>query len=170
MPNLSRFPFRGRQLVAGVALLLAALVAPSCGAGPEAEAQDQNPRFGVWKLRSDNPPPYQNIMTYAPWGDGGMSITVATTNPEGESSEWSYETLFDGEFRPVAGIENSDTAVEIVDENSTRILNRRDGHVYQVIINTLSEDRNRIDNDYVRMDAEGRITRVTRATYDRIED
>ncbi len=170
MPNLSRFPFRGRQLIAGVALLLAALFAASCGGGPEAEAQDQNPRFGVWKLRSDNPPPYQNIMTYAPWGDGGMSITVATTNPEGETSEWSYETLFDGEFRPVAGIGNSDTAVEIVDENSTRILNRRDGHVYQVIINTLSEDRNRIDNEYVRMDGEGRITRVTHATYDRIED
>ncbi len=159
-----------RPPLALVALALAAFVASACGGGPEAEAQDANPRFGVWKIRSDNPPPYQNIMTYAPWGDGGMSITVATTNADNETSEWSYETLFDGVFRPVAGQENADTAVEIVTERSTRILNRRDGVVYQVIINTLSDDGNRIDNDYVRLDEEGRITRVTRAIYDRIED
>lgn len=163
-------PSRRQQLVASAVLLLALPLALACAAGPDAEAQDANPRFGVWKLRSDNPPPYENIMTYAPWEDGGMSITVATTNADGETSEWSYETLFDGVFRPVAGLENSDTAVEIVTDNSTRILNRRDGHVYQVIINTLNEDASRIDNDYVRLDEEGRITRVTRATYDRIED
>ncbi len=170
MTDLFRFPSARRRLVAGIFLLLATALIASCGAGPDAEAQDENPRFGVWKLRSDNPPPYENIMTYAPWGDGGMSITVATTNAEGETSEWSYETLFDGAFRPVAGLENSDTAVEIVTDNSTRILNRRNGSVYQVIINTLSDDANRIDNDYVRLDEEGRITRVTRAIYDRIED
>lgn len=160
---------RGRFLLLAV-LVFALPAALACGDGAGTAAQDENPRFGVWKLRSDNPPPYQNIMTYAPWGDGGMSITVATTNADGESSEWSYETLFDGVFRPVAGLENSDTAVEIVTERSTRILNRRDGAVYQVIINTLSDDGNRIDNDYVRLDEEGRITRVTRAIYDRIED
>ena len=78
--------------------------------------------------------------------------------------------MFDGVFRTVSGLAGSDTAVEVVDERSTRILNRRDGHVYQVIINTLSEDGNRIDNDYVRFDDEGRVVRVTRAIYDRIED
>ena len=127
-------------------------------------------RYGVWRLRSDNPPPYQNIMTYAPHGDGGMSIEVATTNAEGNTSVWSYVTMFDGVFRPVEGIESSETAVEIVTERSTRILNARNGTVYQVIINTLSEDGNRIDNDYVRVDADGKITRVTRATYDRVQE
>jgi len=57
-----------------------------------------------------------------------------------------------------------------VNERSTRISNMRDGVVYQVIINTLSDDGNRIDNDYVRMDADGKITRVTRATYDRVQE
>ena len=127
-------------------------------------------RYGVWRLRSDNPPPYKNVMTYAPHGDGGMSITVATTNAEGNTSEWGYVTMFDGVFRPVEGIANSETAVEIVDERSTRILNSRNGAVYQVIINTLSDDGNRIDNEYVRMDADGKITRVTHAIYDRIEE
>ncbi len=156
-----RLPLRSATMLP--ALLLAA---PLFAQQPDAGS----PRFGVWKLRSDNPPPYSNIMTYRPWSDGGMSITVATTNPEGESSEWGYNTMFDGVFRTVTGLEGSDTAVEVVDERSTRILNRRNGHVYQVIINTLNEAGDRIDNDYIRFDEEGRVLRVTRATYDRVED
>ena len=153
-----------------VGLLAAALVGLGFAACAQAQEEDSNPRFGVWRLRSDNPPPYRNIMTYAPWDDGGMSITVATTNAEGNESVWSYETLFDGVFRPVAGLETSETAVEYVTERSTRISNMRDGVVYQIIINTLSDDGNRIDNDYVRLDEQGRITRVTRAIYDRIQE
>ncbi len=137
------------------------------GAQGGANATD---RYGVWRLRSDNPPPYKNIMTYAPHGDGGMSIEVATTNAEGNTSVWGYVTMFDGAFRPVDGIENSETAVEIVNERSTRISNARNGAVYQVIINTLSEDGNRIDNEYVRMDEDGKITRVTHAIYDRVQE
>lgn len=157
----SRFP-------AVLALLALGLGLAACAVAQD--DADSNPRFGVWRLRSDNPPPYQNIMTYAPHGDGGMSITVATTNAEGNTSEWSYNTLFDGEFRPVTGLENSETAVEYVNERSTRISNMRDGAVYQVIINTLSDDGNRIDNEYVRMDADGKITRVTHAIYDRVQE
>lgn len=143
---------------------LAAFVGCSAAAN-----ENENPRFGVWRLRSDAPPPQINIMTYSPHGESGMSITVASTNAEGVDSEWSYVTEFDGVFRPVTGLEDSDTAVEIVNERTTRILNRRGGHVYQVIINTLSENGHRIDNEYVRFDEDGKITRVNRATYDRIE-
>ena len=125
-------------------------------------------RFGEWKLRSDAPPPASNVMTYAPWGDGGMSIRVESTNAQGRSNAWGYVTLFDGVFRPVEGQENSETAVEIIDERTTRISNARNGRVYQVIINTLSEDGNTISNEYVRMDADGKITRVSHAVYDRI--
>lgn len=153
--------------------LTGALAAFSLGLGFAACAaaqDDSNPRFGVWRLRSENPPPYRNVMTYAPHGEGGMSITVATTNAEGNESEWGYVTLFDGMFRPVEGLENAETAVEVVDERTNRISNMRDGAVYQVIINTLSEDGSRIDNEYVRLDAEGKITRVTHAIYDRMEE
>lgn len=135
----------------------------------DVSAWQENPRFGVWKLRSDAAPPRSNIMTYEPWGDGGMKITVESTNGDGESSAWSYATMFDGEYRAVEGQENADTAVEIINERSTRIYNRRNGRVTQVIINTLSEDGNTIENEYVRMDADGKITGVTHATYDRIE-
>ena len=92
-----------------------------------AETPD-NPRFGVWQLESDRAPPYRNVMTYEPWGDGGMKITVATTNAEGETSSWGYTTMFDGEFSPVeGGGEGATTAVEVVDDRTNRILNARDG-------------------------------------------
>ena len=155
----SRFPAVLAALSLGLGLV-------ACAAAQD----DSNPRFGIWRLRSDNPPPYKNVMTYAPHGDGGMSITVATTNAEGNTSEWGYDTLFDGVFRPVRGLENSETAVEYVDEHSTRISNSRNGAVYQVIINTLSDDGNRIDNEYVRLDADGKITRVNHAIYDRVQE
>ncbi len=127
-----------------------------------------NPRFGVWRLESDAPPPASNIMTYEPYGDGGMKITVASTNSEGESSEWSYVTMFDGEFRPVEGQENAETAVEVVDDRTNRILNARNGDVYQVIVNVLSEDGNTIDNEYRRLLPDG-TERITHAVYRRIE-
>ena len=145
---------------------------PASAAGtPAADPADaevaSNPRFGVWQLESDRPPPYKNVMTYEPWGDGGMKITVAATNAEGEESEWSYTTLFDGVFRPVAGQENAETAVEVVDERTNRILNRRNGEVGQVIVNVLSEDGNTIDNEYRRTLEDGTES-VSHAVYRRI--
>ena len=34
-------------------------------------AQNKNPRFGKWKLKSEAPPPSSNIMTYEPHGAKG---------------------------------------------------------------------------------------------------
>ena len=152
-----------RNLVLGAATL--AIVA--FGA-LEASAQDASARFGRWQMDSDAPPPSINIMTYAAWGDGGMSITVASTNARGQDNEWGYDTMFDGQPRAVHGQENSETAVEWVDETTTRITNMRNGRVTQVIINMLSEDGNTIENEYVRMDEQGKITGVGHATYRRI--
>lgn len=136
-------------------------------AGVSAQGAGES-RYGVWQMQSDAPPPSKNIMTYEPYGDGGMKITVASTNARGEDNEWGYVTMFDGEFRPVEGQENASTAVEVIDERSTRILNRRGDRVTQVIINTLSEDGNTINNEYVRMDRDGKITGVGHAVYKRI--
>ena len=144
-------------------LALAALVITAASASAQS-----NPRFGVWQMQSDAPPPSKNIKTYEPYGNGGMEITVASTNAGGQDNEWGYVTMFDGVFRAVRGQEGSETAVEIIDARSTRILNKRNGRVSQVIINTLSEDGDRIDNEYVRLDENGKITRVTHAIYNRI--
>ena len=131
--------------------------------------QASNPRFGVWKLDSTAPPPSNNIMTYEPYEDGGMRITVESTNATGRESAWSYVTLFDGVFRPITGQESAETAVETINERTTRISNARNGRVYQVIINTLLEGGDTINNEYVRLDENGKIIRVTHATYRRIE-
>jgi len=147
---------------------LAILLAVSFGAPPSASSQDASDRFGAWRMRSDAPPPSINVMTYEPYGDGGMRITVESTNARGEDSRWGYVTLFDGEFREVEGREGADTSVEFVDDRITRITNRTDGRVTQIIINVLSEDGNTIENEYIRFGADGKITGVGHAVYERM--
>ena len=142
-----------RNLLACAAMFTALIL--SAGA---ASAQGET-RFGVW-VNSTNP---NNVMTYEPHEKGGMKITVS--NPSKPGDEWSYVTMFDGQFRPVTGQQGSETAVEIIDEKSTRIYNKRNGVVYQVVINTLSDDNTKINNEYIRMDKDGKITGVTHVTY-----
>jgi hypothetical protein len=142
-----------RNLLVCTAVLTAALFVAS-----PSWAQGET-RFGIWD-NSTNP---NNVMTYEPYGKGGMKITVS--NPSRPETAWSYVTMFDGKFQPVTGQEGSETAVEVINEKSTRIYNKRNGVVYQVVINTLSEDNSKINNEYIRMDKDGKITGVTHVTY-----
>jgi hypothetical protein len=96
-----------------------------------------------------------------------MQITVESTNGEGVSSAWGYATLFDGRFRPVDGQEEAETAVTVVDDRTTRILNRRSGRLTTIILNTLSEDGDTIRNEYIRMGDDGPVG-VSHAVYVRI--
>jgi len=159
---------RIRNLVVCTAIFAAALVTGSpsfaqARAQGQAKAQDntdpRTARFGVWD-NSTNP---NNVMTYEIYDKGGSKLTV--TNPSDPKSDWSYVTLFDGVFRPVTGQQGAETAVEIINPKSIRIYNKRDGVVNQVVINTLSEDNNTINNEYIRMDKDGKITGVTHVTY-----
>ena len=144
---------RLRNLFVCTAVVTAALlVASPSWAQPEA-------RFGVWD-NSTNP---NNVMTYEPYQKGGMKITVS--DPRDPKAGWSYVTMFDGKFQPVTGQQGAETAVEIINEKSTRIYNKRDGVIYQIVINTLSDDNNTINNEYIRMDKDGKITGVTHVTY-----
>ena len=146
-----------RMLSIGVAAVVAVLVSAS-----PSRAQAEL-RVGVWD-NSTNP---NNVMTYEPFEKGGSKLTVS--NPSKPGDEWSYETFFDGKFRPVKGQPGSETAVELINGSakSIRIYNKRDGVVYQVVINTLNEDNTRIDNEYIRMDKDGKITGVTHVTYNK---
>lgn len=148
------------RVVTAVVALTSALAA--------AQGPDPNPRFGKWKLKSDNPPPFLNIMTYEPYGDGGMRITVEATNADGETRKWTYVTMFDGKYRPVSGdTRTEETAVEIVDERTNKIMNKTGDRV-NIIINVLSEDGNTIHNEYRNVDENGNVT-VSHAVYERIE-
>jgi hypothetical protein len=118
-------------------------------------------RFGVW----DNTTDPNNVMTYEAFEKGGSKLTVS--NPSKPETNWGYVTFFDGVFRPVSGQPGSETAVELINGSakSIRILNKRNGVVYQVVINTLSEDNMTINNEYIRLDKDGKITGVTHVTY-----
>ena len=72
-----------------------------------------------------------------------------------------------GVFRPVFGRPGSETAVAVVDNRTNRIASRRDGQVTQVIINVLSADGSRIDNEYRGTDGDGN-ERISYAVYERI--
>jgi hypothetical protein len=146
---------RLRTLFICTAVVIAAL----CSATPSWAQVEA--RFGVWD-NSTNP---NNVMTYESFEKGGSKLTVS--NPSDHSKDWSYVTFFDGKFRPVTGQPGSETAVETINPKSIRISNKRDGVVYQVVINTLTEDNNTINNEYIRLDKEGKITGVTHVTYNR---
>lgn len=155
-----------RNLFVCTAVLTATLFAATSSAQrpaqqPEGEGNARTARFGIWD-NSTNP---NNVMTYEPYEKGGSKLTVS--NPSNPKSDWSYVTMFDGVYRPVQGQEGAETAVEIINARSIRIYNKRNGVLQQVVINTLSEDGNRIDNEYIRMDKDGKITGVTHVTYNR---
>jgi len=131
-------------------------------------AENKNPRFGKWKLKSDNPAPYLNIMTYEPHGESGMKITIDATSSKGEKRSWGYVTEFDGKYRPVTGDSNTEvSAVEVVDDQTNKIMNKTGDRV-NVIINVLSEDGNTIKNEYRNIDADGN-ERISHAVYERIQ-
>ena len=110
-------------------------------AKPVDNTDPRTARFGVWD-NSTNP---NNVMTYEAYQKGGSKLTVS--NPSNPKSDWSYVTMFDGKFEPVAGQPGSETAVEIINPKSIRISNKRDGVVNQIVINTLSDDLNTISNE-----------------------
>src|ERR1051325_5848277 len=165
---------RIRNLLVCTAIFTAALFtagpdfaqAPARGQGKnQAKADDKTDprtaRFGVWD-NSTNP---NNVMTYEAYDKGGSKLTVS--NPSNPASDWSYVTLFDGVYRPVTGQQGAETAVEIINAKSLRIYNKRNGVLTKVVIKTLSEDNNTINNEYIRMDKDGKITGVSHVTYNR---
>ena len=154
---------RWRNLAAALGACIAVAMAAST-----ASAQS-NPRFGKWKMKSDAPAPASNIMTYEPFGKG-MKVTIDAVNREGVKSQWTYTTYFDGKDAPVSGNPNQDaSAVTVINDRINQILNKKDGKVTTVLFNVLTPDGDTIANTYIRVDASGKTTGVTYATYERIK-
>ena len=154
---------RGLAGILGMVAMMAALAAGT-------SAQNTNPRFGKWKLKSDAPAPASNIMTYEPHGAKGMKITVESVNAKGEPSKWWYITEFDGKDQPVTGqAPNSMTSVREIDDRINEIVNKRDGKITQILTNVLSPDKNTLGIIYMRQNEQGKTSAVTFATYERIQ-
>jgi hypothetical protein len=134
------------------------------------QAQSSNPRYGKWKLKSDAPAPTSNVMTYEPAGSGGMKITIDAVNKDGVKSQWYYTTNFDGKDQPVSGNPGTDTgAVKVVTPQINEIVYKKGGRISQVLTNVLSLDGDTIGVMYMRMDASGKVTNITVATYERMK-
>ncbi len=154
---------RKQVLMLGVIAVIL-VVATSVG------AQNKNPRFGRWKIKSEAPPPSSNIMTYEALGAKGMKVTVEAVNAKGETTKWWYETNFDGKDMPVTGqAPNQTSAVTTINPSVNIISNKRDGKTTQILTNVLSPDGDTIGVIYMRDDGMGKTTAVTFATYERIK-
>ena len=128
----------------------------------------ENPRLGKWKLKQE--PPALNIMTYDPFGNGGMKVTVESTNAQGRKSVWTYNTMFDGKDEPVSGDTRTETtAVRKIDARTNEIVNKRGGQVIQVITNVITPDGKTINNTYKNYNEKGEVTTTTTAVYERIQ-
>lgn len=133
-----------------------------------AAAQAPNPRFGKWKLKSENPPPSSNIMTYEPFGGKGMKVTIDAVNGQGTASQWYYTTMFDGKDEPVTGNPGSDTAaVRIINDRINEIVYKKGGKITQMLTNVISPDGSIIAVMYIRPGDSGKST-VSFATYERM--
>ena len=135
-----------------------------------APAQNANPRLGKWKLKSTNPAPASNVMTYEKYGQDGMKITIDAVNKDDVKSQWSYTTNFDGKDEPITGNPGADHgSVRVITSSINEIVYKKDGRVTQILTNVLSPDRNTIAVIYMRQDAEGKTSNVTFATYERMQ-
>ena len=155
-----------RWLALVVVLACAALAAP-------AAQTPSNPRFGKWRLKPTDPnaPPSTNVMIYSPHNGTGMKITINRLNPDGTLTEqWGYTTMFDGKDEPMTGSRSKDLAsVRMLSDRVAEITYKRDGRINQILHNVISTDHQTLGIIYMSMDAEGKTTRVTFATYERMQ-
>ncbi|TVR51123.1 MAG: hypothetical protein EA421_16155 [Gemmatimonadales bacterium] len=107
------------------------------------EAQNQDPRIGVWQ-NANNP---GNVMNYDEIPGGGTRLRVDAVNAAGEvTSWWGYDAFFDGEWHPVTGTnrtaEEEDAWVELKNPFTTEIRYRRPagGMLDRVLENVVSPD------------------------------
>ena len=107
-------------------------------------------------------------MTYEPHNGKGMKITIDAVNKDGVKSQWWYTTMFDGKDEVLTGNPGTDTgSVRIITDRINEIIYKKDGRITQVLTNVLSPDGSAIGVTYMRMNAEGKTTGVTFATYEK---
>lgn len=139
----------------------------------ETAAQATNPRYGKWRLKPTDPaaPPSTNVMTYEPHSGTGMKITINMLNPDGTlTPQWGYTTMFDGKDEPMTGSRAKDLAsVKILSDRVNEISYKRNGVINQILTNVISTDGQTLGITYMNMDAAGKTTRVTFATYEKMQ-
>src|SRR6185503_5635119 len=123
-----------------IEMTLAAGDAPALQA-PAAAAT--NPRFGKWRLKPTDPaaPPSTNVMTYEPFQNTGMKVTINRLEADGSlTAQWGYTTMFDNKETAMTGSRSAETAaVRMIDERTAQITytNRSTGKIARQLTNVL---------------------------------
>jgi hypothetical protein len=161
------------RLVIWIAALAVGSIAPGLSAfAPDEPGQAANPRYGKWRLKPTDPnaPPSTNVMTYEPHNGTGMKITINQLNADGTlTPQWGYTTMFDGKDEAMTGSRAKDLAsVRTLSDRVNEITYKRDGRITQILTNVISTDGQTIGIIYMNMDASGKTTRVTFASYEKM--
>ena len=164
---------RKRTLQISAGVFVTAFVLGLAAMSVPTSAQADNPRYGKWRLKPTDPnaPPSTNVMTYEPHEGKGMKITINTLQPDGSlTPNWGYNTMFDGKDEPMNGSRAKDLAsVKILSDRVNEITYKRDGRITQILTNVISTDGKTLGIIYMNMDAAGATTRVTFATYEKMQ-
>ena len=164
---------RTLQFSAGVFLTAIVLGIVAASDPTPVSAQANNPRYGKWRLKPADAaaPPSTNVMTYEPFNGTGMKITINTLQPDGSlTPQWGYTTMFDGKDEAMNGSRAKDLAsVKILSDRVNEITYKRDGRITQILTNVISTDGTTLGIIYMNMDATGKTTRVTFATYEKMQ-
>ncbi|HYN09064.1 MAG TPA: hypothetical protein VES67_16895 [Vicinamibacterales bacterium] len=163
---------RTLQFSAGVFITAIVLGLVAASDPTPLSAQANNPRYGKWRLKSTDPAqPSNNVMTYEPFNGTGMKITINTLQADGSlTPQWGYTTMFDGKDEPMTGSRAKDLAsVKSLSDRVNEITYKRDGKITQILTNVISTDGTTLGIIYMTMDAEGKTTRVTFATYEKMQ-
>jgi hypothetical protein len=164
---------RTLQVSAGlfITALVLAITTVRIPASPDVQAS--NPRYGKWRLKPTEPnaPPSTNVMVYEPFNKTGMKITINRLEPDGSlTPQWGYTTMFDGKDEAMTGSRAKDLAsVKIISDRVNEITYKRDGRITQILTNVISTDGTTLGIIYMNMDADGKTTRVTFATYEKMQ-
>jgi hypothetical protein len=164
---------RTSKVSAGLFITAIVLAIAAAGVPAPLDAQAGNPRYGKWRLKPTEPnaPPSTNVMVYEPFNNTGMKITINRLEPDGSlTAQWGYTTMFDGKDEPMTGSRAKDLAsVKILSDRVNEITYKRDGRITQILTNVISTDGTTLGIIYMTMDADGKTTRVTFATYEKMQ-
>jgi hypothetical protein len=157
-------------LAAAVGVLMGTLATSASTTGT---SQAADPRHGKWRLKPTDPaaPPSTNVMTYEPHNGTGMKITINNLGADGTlTPQWGYTTMFDGKAEAMTGSRAKQTAsVKKISDRVNEITYKEGGRIVQILTNVISTDGQTLGIIYMNMDAAGKTTRVTFATYEKMQ-
>ena len=121
-----------------------------------------DPLIGTWKLNlaksqySPGPPVRTETLTFAPFGGGGVKVTVDQVDAQGKRILTEYSANFDAKDYPVTGAPDGDAVLlKRIDANTTERIYKKAGKVTTVVRRVVSKDGKTLTNTATGTNAQG---------------